>query len=131
MAERRNPLDVTGFKTKPPSSTNRPSPEAVEQIAQDVGFPSRDPASKAAHEQKLSQIPKAPTVVQQPVPLEPPRDNRRRTGRNVQKNFKITAEAVTLLEQEALRSKETFGEILERGLAAIQRLRDLKVDDYY
>ncbi|MBJ9677929.1 hypothetical protein [Burkholderia gladioli] len=45
--------------------------------------------------------------------------------------MKLTAQGVADLEEEARLSKETFGEVLERGIAAIRRLREMGVNDYY
>ncbi|WP_155741192.1 hypothetical protein [Burkholderia pseudomultivorans] len=57
-------------------------------------------------------------------------DNRRRTGRNIQKNFKLTAQNIVDLEFEAAAAKITFGEVVERGIAAIRKLREMGVTDY-
>lgn len=130
MAERKNPLDLSGFTPRPAASSSRPAPEVVEQIAAETGFPSRQPSSapiaSASPEKPISKTTRA-----RPSEVSPRQDNRRRTGRNVQKNVKLTAQGVADLEAEARRSKETFGEVLERGIAAIRRLREMGVDDYY
>ena len=134
MAERRNPLDLSGFAPRPATSTgNRPAPEVVDQIAAETGFPSRQPAgaptapiASAAPEKTAARTSRA-----RQSEVAPPQDNRRRTGRNIQKNFKLTAQGIADLEAEARGSKETFGEIVERGLAAIRKLREMGVDDYY
>jgi len=132
MAERKNPLDLSGFTPRTAASSSRPAPEVVERIAAETGFPSRQPSSGASApvantppEKAVRKAPRAPQTV------APQQDNRRRTGRNVQKNVKLTAQGVADLEAEANRSKETFGEVLERGIAAIRRLREMGVDDYY
>ncbi|WP_143751063.1 hypothetical protein [Burkholderia sp. HI2714] len=134
MAERKNPLDLSGFAPRSTVSGNRPAPEVVEQIAAETGFPSRQPASAASapitNTPAEKPVGKA-TRVRRPEAESPRQDNRRRTGRNVQKNVKLTAQGVADLEEEARHSKETFGEVLERGIAAIRRLREMGVEDYY
>ncbi|WP_175743686.1 hypothetical protein [Burkholderia ambifaria] len=133
MAERKNPLDLSGFAPRPAAASNRPAPEVIDQIAEETGFPSRQPAgmpsTAIAGATAEKPVPKAPRV--RPSEVSPPQDNRRRTGRNIQKNFKLTAQGIADLEAEARRHKETFGEIMERGLAAIRKLREMGVDDYY
>ncbi|WP_186166323.1 hypothetical protein [Burkholderia gladioli] len=133
MAERRNPLDLSGFTPRPAATSNRPAPEVIDQIAEETGFPSRQPAgtpsAPIAGATSEKPVPKAPRS--RPSEVSPPQDNRRRTGRNIQKNFKLTAQGIADLETEARRHKETFGEIMERGLAAIRKLREMGIDDYY
>ena len=133
MAERKNPLDLTGFTPRPVASSTRPTPEVVDQIAAETGFPSRQPSS-AAGARLIDSPPEKPvskTTRARPSDTSPRQDNRRRTGRNVQKNVKLTAQGVADLEAEARLSKETFGEVLERGIAAIRRLREMGIDDDY
>ncbi|NIF44687.1 hypothetical protein F3J14_28240 [Burkholderia sp. Tr-862] len=130
MAERKNPLDLSGFTPRPAASSSRPAPEVVDQIAAETGFPSRQPlGAPVADTPPTKAVSKATRA--KPSDTSPRQDNRRRTGRNVQKNVKLTAQGVADLEAEANRSKETFGEVLERGIAAIRRLREMGVDDYY
>ncbi|WP_336817466.1 hypothetical protein [Burkholderia gladioli] len=130
MAERKNPLDLSGFTPRPADARSRPAPEIIEQIAEENAFPSRQPASPLAPV-SASVVKPGAQPSHAPQPQFPPQDNRRRTGRNVQKNVKLTAQGVADLEEEARLSKETFGEVLERGIAAIRRLREMGVNDYY
>ncbi|MBB5509536.1 stability/partitioning determinant [Paraburkholderia atlantica] len=106
MNERVNPLASLGdFAVKTPERKPRPQPEAIEQLAQETGFPSRQPTGAKA--------------------AEPMRKQRRyTTGRNVQIPIKGTAETRMQLEQLADELQEPFGEVLARALAALRRELD-------
>ncbi|MBN3733183.1 hypothetical protein [Burkholderia sp. Tr-20390] len=45
--------------------------------------------------------------------------------------MKLTAQGVVDLEAEAKFLAAPFGEVLERGIAAIRRLREMGIEDYY
>ncbi|WP_148278637.1 hypothetical protein [Burkholderia sp. KJ006] len=128
MAERKNPLDLSGFTPRPAAATSRPAPEVVEQISQEIGFPSRQPAGQVAVDGS-----KAAAAVARPGSTTGSQatDNRRRTGRNIQKGVKLTAQGVVDLEAEARYLDAPFGEVLERGIAAIRKLREMGIEDYY
>ncbi|HDR9018055.1 TPA: hypothetical protein QDB15_004854 [Burkholderia vietnamiensis] len=137
--ERKSPFDLAGFEPRQPSrQETRPSPEVVDQIAAETGFPSRSPAldSKSGGGGVAETEPtSAPVSVRTVARLgsgstDLPADNRRRTGRNIQKNFKLTAQNIVDLEFEASHAKITFGEVVERGIAAIRKLREMGIDDY-
>lgn len=146
--ERKSPFDLAGFEPRQPKGTDtRPSPDEVDRIAAATGFPSRAPApvTKASIEggkprptETNPRAPKAAATVPSPAPapvVEPTEsqtatDNRRRTGRNIQKNFKLTAQNIVDLEFEAKKAGITFGEVVERGIAAIRKLRELEINDY-
>ncbi|WP_155640565.1 hypothetical protein [Burkholderia pseudomultivorans] len=126
MAERKNPLDLSGFTPRPAAATSRPAPEVVEQISQETGFPSRQPAGQVAvGGSNVAAVARPRTTTGQAT------DNRRRTGRNIQKGVKLTAQGVIDLEAEARYLDEPFGEVLERGIAAIRKLREMGIEDYY
>ena len=104
MSERVNPLaNLDDFTVKPTSRKPKPQPQAIDQLAQEVGFPSRQPVSAR--------------------PAEPVRKQQRRytTGRNVQVPIKATAETRALLEEMADELQVPFGEVLARALAALRR----------
>ena len=105
MSERVNPLaNLDDFAVKAPERKPKPQPEAIEKLAQETGFPSRQPPAKAA---------------------EPVRKQRRyTTGRNVQIPIKGTAETRSQLEQLADELQVPFGEVLARALAALRRELD-------
>ena len=89
-------LDLTGFAPTPLAKP-KPTKEAVRAVSEQNNFPSRAPAKAA-----------------KPTP-----QRRRRTGRNVQLNIKVTPE---LLERFTKISDErgwVFGETLERALEAL------------
>ena len=106
MSERVNPLaNLDDFAVKAPGKKPKPLPEAIEKLAQETGFPSR-----------------------QPVPMktaEPARKQRRyTTGRNVQIPVKGTAETKALLEMLADELQVPYGEVLARALRALRRELD-------
>lgn len=128
MAERKNPLDLSGFTPRSAAATSRPAPEVVDRIAQETGFPSRQPAGSPV----ATDGSRAEQAVAQPSGgTGQSSDNRRRTGRNIQKGVKLTAQGVVDLEAEAKFLAAPFGEVLERGIAAIRRLREMGIEDYY
>jgi hypothetical protein len=105
---RTNPFaDLSDFE---PKSTSEPPasvpPALIERVAQDNGFPSRQPAQPA----------KASTT-------EPARKPGRRytTGRNRQINIKATAEAIERLYKIADARHAPLGEVLEMALDALER----------
>ncbi|WP_157659504.1 hypothetical protein [Burkholderia ubonensis] len=131
MAERKSPLDLSGFSPRPAAATSRPAPEVVEQISQATGFPSRQPAGQMPAQVTADGSNAKPAARSITATGAPATDNRRRTGRNIQKGVKLTAQGVIDLEAEARYLDAPFGEVLERGIAAIRRLRDMGIDDYY
>jgi hypothetical protein len=102
MSERVNPLaNLDDFSVKTPERKPKPQPEAIEKLAQETGFPSRQPHAKT---------------------VEPVHKQRRyTTGRNVQIPIKGTAETRSQLEQLADELQVPFGEVLARALAALRR----------
>ncbi len=143
--ERKSPFDLDGFEPRPSRQDTRPSPEVVDLIANETGFPSRSPASNSrsgataertgrtsADVSPATAAPLGSSLAEPPASAvrEQPVDNRRRTGRNIQKNFKLTAQNIVDLEFEASLAKITFGEVVERGIAAIRKLREMGVHDY-
>ena len=106
MSERVNPLaNLDDFAVKAREKKPKPPPEAIERLAQETGFPSRQPA---------------------PATLAEPARKQRRytTGRNVQIPVKGTAETKALLEALADELQEPYGEVIARALAALRRELD-------
>lgn len=98
--DRVNPLeDLSDFGAKP--SHRRPPAEALEQVARDNGFPTREP-------------------VQPMVPLNDGR-RRRTTGRNRQINIKATAETIARLYRLADIMQLPLGEVLDRALDVLEK----------
>jgi hypothetical protein len=110
-SERVDPLG--GLDDFAPKSATRPVERAkIDLLAEQVGFPSRQP-----------QPPKSSAVskVQTPPPQVERRVHRRfTTGRNQQINIKATAETIARLNKIADDLNVPLGEVLERALAALE-----------
>lgn len=99
-ADRVNPLeDLSDFGAKP--SHRRPPAEALEKVARENGFPTREPVQAAV----------------------PPSDGRRRrtTGRNRQINIKATAETIECLYRLSDALQLPLGEVLDRALHSLEQ----------
>lgn len=94
-------IDLSSFK--PATTPRRPDREAVRQVSEQNGFPSRE-------------VPK----VRAPKPKQV---RRRRTGRSVQINIKATQETVDQLIDIADRRGWVLGEVLEHALVALEAKR--------
>lgn len=92
-------LDLSGFKPKAPAK-----PERVRDVAEQVGFRSREAA---------------PTPAEGEAPRREPR--RYRTGRNVQLNLKVRREAVDAFYRLADEQGWVLGEAFERAVGALER----------
>lgn len=104
--DRVNPLeDLSDFETNP--SHRRPPAEALEQVARDNGFPTREPVQAAVR------------------PMD--RRRRRTTGRNRQINIKATAETIDRLYRLADVLQLPLGEVLDRALHVLQKVPDVDV----
>ena len=98
-ADRVNPLeDLSDFNAKP--SHRRPPADALDQVARENGFPTREPAQAAVS----------------------PMDGRRRrtTGRNRQINIKATAETIERLYRLSDALQLPLGEVLDWALRALE-----------
>lgn len=109
MNTRANPFeDLSDFEPKP---TAKPVPvAAIEQIAEESGFPSRKARSK-------------PEPIEAPPPIvaEPARPVRRyTTGRNRQINIKATAETIDRLYRLADERGVPLGALLDEALDALE-----------
>lgn len=105
---RANPFgDLDDFT---PQSSSRPvAPQAIEELAQASGFPSR----KAQD---------APSPAPSPAPMA--RQPRRHvTGRNRQINIKATEETIAALYRIADEMRLPLGAVLEQALAALEAQR--------
>jgi hypothetical protein len=102
---RANPFgDLNDFA---PQSGSRPvAPQAIEELAQASGFPSRK-AQEAA----------APSSTPAPLARQP---RRHVTGRNRQINIKATEETITTLYRIADTLELPLGAVLEQALAALE-----------
>ncbi|WP_321959266.1 hypothetical protein [Burkholderia cenocepacia] len=97
------------------------SPTATKETAASVGqAPAPAPAPAADVTDRNLETPASPIK----------RRNRKRTGYSFQRNFKLNAETIVALDEEADLADITLGQVVERGVAAIRKLRELKIDDY-
>lgn len=95
-------LDLSDFKPAPIPKKPAVEKEAIREVSEATGFPSRAPE-------------RAPTVAKPVV------QRRRRTGRNAQLNVKATPETIARFTAIADRHGLVFGELLERALDAFER----------
>jgi hypothetical protein len=105
---RANPFaDLSDFEPKPPtSSTAGILPAALERVAQDNGFPSR----------QSKRSPEAATEIPHRRP-----GRRYTTGRNQQINIKATAAVIERLYHIADTRHIPLGQVLEMALEALER----------
>lgn len=105
MSERINPFsDLTDFTLADPKPKPGPAAmEAIDQVASDNGFPSRQPPKVAA------------------AAVPPHVQRRHTTGRNQQLNIKATAATVEKFYRLADQHGVPLGEILARALDAMER----------
>ncbi len=105
---RVNPLDIDDLSDFAPRSaveSSKPiASDVIDEISRKSGFPSRQPAKKAA----------SPTS-----PAQPRTQRRYVTGRNQQINIKAKAETIAMLNTLADKLNAPFGEVLERALHAL------------
>lgn len=102
MTERANPFgDLSGFEPTKPKPTSQTTKAAIDQVAAENNFPSRQAAKPAEHS-------------------GPRQQRRHRTGRNQQINVKATAETVAQFNRLADELGVPLGEVLERALAALE-----------
>lgn len=109
MNTRANPFeDLSDFEPKPAA---KPVPvAAIEQIAEESGFPSRKARSKPE-----------PVTAPAPIVAEPARPVRRyTTGRNRQINIKATAETIDRLYRLADERGVPLGALLDEALDALE-----------
>ncbi len=110
MSERVNPFgDLNDFTPAPKQKLGPVEKQAIDQVAADNGFPSRQPV-------KDLPIP-APAVAQ----AQPRQQRRHTTGRNQQLNVKATAATIEQFYRIADEMGVPLGEVLARALAALER----------
>jgi hypothetical protein len=108
--ERVDPFGDLSLEEFKPRQAKKPLvPAAIRQVSEESGFPSRAPAPPAAP---------APAAVAKSLP------RRRRTGRNVQLNLKVTADDLARFTKMADEEGLVFGELFGKMLDAYAR--DLK-----
>lgn len=98
---RANPFnDLTDFAPK--AHAKPVEPQQIERIANELGFPSRQP------------------VVASLAPSEAPKRRRYTTGRNQQLNIKVTAQTVERFYRMADQHGVPLGELFDRALQALE-----------
>lgn len=111
---RANPFaDLSDFETAP---ATKPVPvAAIEEIAEQAGFPSRKPRAAKA----------AATKAPEPIVVEPVRTVRRyTTGRNRQINIKATDATIERLYRLADERGVPLGALLDQALDALEASAD-------
>lgn len=93
--------DLSEFQPRPPQPRNIKE-EQIDRVAQDNGFPSRQPVATTAK-------PSRPAV------------RRHTTGRNQQLNVKATPETIARFYRLADERKVVLGELLEQALDALEQ----------
>ncbi len=90
---RADPFDFDLSGFKPAPAKSQIRPEAIREVSEVNNFPSRSPSPR-----------------------------RRRTGRNVQLNIKVTPQTIERFAAISDRNRWTFGETLERALDALMQI---------
>lgn len=123
MNERVNPFGDLGDFAPAPAKPKAEILEVANQVAEQHGFPSRQPVKQAAPEAAPATTPpSAPEVpVAQAQPKEQLPSRRRTTGRSEQVNIKTTFSAKKRLMEISVERDMPLGEILERALTALER----------
>lgn len=120
MNERVNPFGDLGDFAPAPAKPKAEILEVVDQVAQQHGFPSRQPVKPSAPD--AMPMPAAPeSQVAQAQPKEQLPSRRRTTGRSEQVNIKTTFAAKKRLMEISVERDMPLGEILEQALAALER----------
>lgn len=92
-------FDVSAFAPKKPTTTAQPASEAIRNVAESANFQSREPVKPAGRTKQ----------------------RRRRTGRNVQFNTKVTGACRDTFYEISDRNGWVLGETMEKAIAALQR----------
>lgn len=108
--QRVNPFsDLSDFEPRPsPKEVNPELITQIDQIAEEYGFPSRQPT-------------KAVSVVPDQAKTVPRLRRRYTTGRNQQINIKATPETIARLYRLADHEHLPLGELLEQALEALEQ----------
>lgn len=91
-------FDVSAFTPKGPAKSARPASDAIRTVAESANFQSREPVKTARAKQR-----------------------RRRTGRNIQFNTKVTGACRDTFYEISDRHGWVLGETMEKAIAALQR----------
>jgi hypothetical protein len=102
-------FDLSGFAPKSAERGGEAPKEAVRAVSEASKFPSREPVKTAA------------PPAREPTTSAKREPRRYRTGRNVQLNVKVRAEALDSFYALADRQGWVLGETLEKAVAALEK----------
>lgn len=122
MNERVNPFGDLGDFAPAPQKSKADIREVVDQVAEQHGFPSRQPVKLSVPANSSMPVPTPapkPQTVQVQLKEQLP-SRRRTTGRSEQVNIKTTFAAKKRLMEISVERDMPLGEILERALAALE-----------
>lgn len=122
MNERVNPFgDLGDFEPAPPKAKAKANIlDVVDQVAEQHGFPSRQPVKQATSTALPDPAKEKPQAAQIAVKEQLP-SRRRTTGRSEQVNIKTTFAAKKRLMEISVERDMPLGEILELALAALEK----------
>lgn len=123
MNERVNPFGDLGDFAPAPAKPKAEILEVANQVAEQHGFPSRQPVKQATPEAApvTAAPPASKPQAAQAQPKEQLPSRRRTTGRSEQVNIKTTFAAKKRLMEISVERDMPLGEILEQALAALER----------
>jgi hypothetical protein len=116
MSERANPFGDLGDFAPGPAKP-KPDRAALDQVAEESGFVSRQPAKATVSEPVLA----APVSPQAQVKTGAREQRRFRTGRDKQVNIKATDETIERMKRMADDRRIPLGHLLELALDALEK----------
>ena len=123
MNERVNPFGDLGDFAPAPAKPKAEILEVANQVAEQHGFPSRQPVKQAAPE--VAPTPATPSTPEAPATQAHAKEQlpsrRRTTGRSEQVNIKTTFAAKKRLMEISVERDMPLGEILEQALDALEK----------
>jgi hypothetical protein len=123
MNERVNPFGDLGDFAPAPAKPKAEILEVANQVAEQHGFPSRQPVKQAAPE--VAPVPATPSTPEAPAAQAQAKEQlpsrRRTTGRSEQVNIKTTFAAKKRLMEISVERDMPLGEILEQALEALEK----------
>jgi len=125
MNERVNPFGDLGDFAPAPAKPKAEILEVANQVAEQQGFPSRQPVKPAAPDVAPAPAPATPSAPEVPAAQAQPKEQlpsrRRMTGRSEQVNIKTTFAAKKRLMEISVERDMPLGEILEQALEALEK----------
>jgi len=125
MNERVSPFGDLGDFAPASAKPKAEILEVANQVAEQHGFPSRQPVKQAAPEAAPATMPATPSAPEVPATQAQPKEQlpsrRRTTGRSEQVNIKTTFAAKKRLMEISVERDMPLGEILEQALEALEK----------